>query len=256
MKQTRNLNFRNSKGQQLAAKLDLPDGNNPQHYALFAHCFTCSKNIKAAYYLSEALTQAGFGVMRFDFTGLGDSEGQFADTNFTSNIDDLIAAAGFLAENHRAPQLLIGHSLGGTAVLWAAGKISGVRALATIGSPSEPQHLKRHFAAHQDILDTRGEVDLQLEGRPFTFKKQFVEDLERYREFPDTQRQTGCALLVCHAPADTVVGIEQAGLIFKQARHPKSFVSLDQADHLLSQAADARYVGRLIGLWAGRYLAG
>lgn len=252
MKLSQNIHFRNLQGQQLAAKLDLPAAP-PHHYALFAHCFTCSKNIRAAYHISNTLTQAGFGVLRFDFTGLGDSEGQFADTNFSSNIDDLVAAAHYLTNQHGSPCLLIGHSLGGTAVLWAAERIESVRALVTIGSPAEPGHLVHHFEPYLNTIETEGQVDVMLEGRPFTFKRQFVEDLGRYKGFPATQEQTGCALMVCHAPQDTVVSIEHAARIFKQARHPKSFLSLDTADHLLSQPADAQYVGQLIGLWAKRY---
>jgi putative redox protein len=247
------LEFTNEDGVTLSGILDLPADEEPDAYAIFAHCFTCSKNFKAPAYVSRALAARGVAVLRFDFTGLGESEGDFADTTFSSNVDDLVAAARFLEHEYDAPRMLIGHSLGGAAVLQAAAKIESVRAVATINAPAEPSHVQRAFEGRLDELEADGEIEVSIGGRPFTISKQFVDDLDRTR-MRETIENLDRALLVLHAPLDDVVGVENAGHIFDSAKHPKSFVSLDHADHLLSEQNDARYVGAVIAAWGRRYL--
>lgn len=246
------LQFPGHTGEMLAARLDIP-GGEPHAYALFAHCFTCSKDIFAASRISASLVERGLAVLRFDFTGLGMSEGEFANTNFSSNVTDLVKAADFLRENHAAPTLLIGHSLGGAAVLAAASQIHEVRAVATIGAPSEPAHVQKQLGANVDLIREQGEFEVQLAGRPFRIQKQFLDDLEA-----STIRQRvhdlGRALLVMHSPVDDTVGIDNARQIFEAARHPKSFISLDDADHLLRKRRDAEYAASVLAAWAARYL--
>ncbi|OGX86725.1 bifunctional alpha/beta hydrolase/OsmC family protein [Hymenobacter glacialis] len=245
----------NQRGEQLAARLDLPPGGAvPRAYALFAHCFTCTKEYNAPVHISRALQQQGIAVLRFDFTGLGHSEGNFSDTNFSSMVADLVAAAGYLATHHAAPQLLIGHSWGGTAVLRASEQLPAVRAVVTLGAPASPAHITRHFAGQLAELAAEGSAEVSIGGRPFHLKKQFLADVEA-ASTEAVAPGAGRALLVLHSPQDRVVGIDQAARLYTQARHPKSFVSLDGADHLLSRRADAEYVGQLISSWAGRYLA-
>ncbi len=244
----------NSTGQQLAARLDLPVDGKPIAYALFAHCFTCTKNLRAVTNISRALTQEGFGVLRFDFTGLGESEGDFADTNFSSNVDDLVEAANFLGEAYMAPQLLVGHSLGGAAVLQAAAQIPASAAVVTIGAPASPEHVKHTFMDSLATIAEKGEATVKLAGRPFTIKKQFLDDLAA-NKMQDTIRNLKRPLLVMHAPLDNTVGIDNAAEIFTAAKHPKSFISLDDADHLLTAAADSRYVGSTIAAWVQKYIA-
>ncbi len=251
--QYKKLTFRNKDGAALAARVDLPSGEAPRAFALFAHCFTCTKNLKAAAYISRALTDHGLAVLRFDFTGLGESRGDFADTTFTTNVEDVQAAAALLAAEFQGPRLLIGHSLGGAAVLQAAAGIPTVRAVVTIGAPADPRHVLRRLAPVRDRIEARGEAEVELEGRPFRIKKQFVDDLEKTRAQPAI-RGLGKALLVMHAPLDDTVEIDHAGKIFMAARHPKSFISLDGADHLLSRREDAAYAGSLIAAWAERYI--
>lgn len=246
------VTFENTAGQTLSGVLDVP-ADTPVAYALFAHCFTCSKNLKAASNIARALNDAGIAVLRFDFTGLGQSEGEFADTNFSSNVEDLLAAARFLDQAHEAPAILVGHSLGGTAVLQAATEVPSAVAVATIGSPSEPAHVARMFAGSEDALRERGEATVDLGGRPFLMKQQFLDDLGKQ----DLNASIGIlrkALLIMHAPLDTIVEIENASALFMAAKHPKSFVSLDNADHLLSREADSRYAGQVLASWASRYL--
>ncbi|MEO1202363.1 MAG: alpha/beta fold hydrolase [Pseudomonadota bacterium] len=250
--QTQKVAFTNDHGHRLAGLLDLP-GGAPRGYALFAHCFTCSKNLKAATSISRALAASGFAVLRFDFTGLGQSEGEFGETSFSSNVDDLRAAVRFLEDEHQAPVLLVGHSLGGTAVLQAAPSIASAAAVVTIGSPAEPAHVRHLFADAEDALDTHGEADVELGGRPFKIRKSFVDDLERH-DLPSTVGSLRKALLVMHAPLDDIVEIDNATALYTRAKHPKSFVSLDSADHLLSSEHDAGYAGRVIAAWAERYL--
>ncbi|MEE8517073.1 MAG: bifunctional alpha/beta hydrolase/OsmC family protein, partial [Alphaproteobacteria bacterium] len=251
--ESRKVTFPSAAGDELAARFDRPTGQ-ARAIALFAHCFTCSKDIYAASRIAEALAARGIGVLRFDFTGLGSSEGEFSNTNFSSNIDDLVAAAGYLRDTFEAPQILIGHSLGGAAVLAAAPRIEGIRAIATIGAPSDPGHVSHLFTSHLSEIEARGEAEVQLAGRPFTIKKQFIEDIgEHNLEAVITKMKT--PLLVCHSPRDETVGIDNAAKIYAAAKHPKSFLSLDDADHLLSRKADAVYLAEVLAAWAGRYVA-
>ena len=251
--QFKNLKFSNTAGQALSARIDLPGDAAPLAYALLAHCFTCSKNIKAISHISRALTRQRIAVLRFDFTGLGESEGDFADTNFSSNVADLVQAAEFMATSYGAPKILIGHSLGGAAVLQAAAKISSALAVVTIAAPADPGHVSLALGESKEIIEQRGEAVVDLAGRNFKIKKQFLEDLQSVR-MQDTIRNLNRALLIFHSPYDRVVGIENAAKIFQTARHPKSFISLDQADHLLMNPADSQYVGAVIAAWAIRYL--
>ncbi len=252
MADTGKVTFTGAFGDQLAARLDTPNGPI-KTFALFAHCFTCSKDIFAATRVSQALAERGFAVLRFDFTGLGASDGEFANTNFSSNVDDLVAAANWLKENHRAPALLVGHSLGGAAVLAAAARLPEVEAVATIGAPADPEHVVRNFKAKIDEISESGEAEVELAGRRFTIKKQFLEDIATAK-LTDAVSGFRKALLVFHSPVDQTVGIENAGLIYQAAKHPKSFVSLDDADHLLSRRVDAVYVADVLSAWASRYL--
>ena len=246
------LTFDGAHGAKLAARLDLPSGA-VRAYALFAHCFTCSKDLIAARKIAEALTLQGIGVLRFDFTGLGGSGGDFASTNFTSNLDDLGRAVEFLRAEYDAPKLLIGHSLGGAAILAMAERVPEATAVATIGAPADIGHVTHNFADHLEEIKTKGAAEVSLGGRPFVIKRQFVDDLGKH-DIAQATREMGKALLVLHAPRDETVGIENAGKIFDAAKHPKSFVSLDDADHLLREPADASYVASVIAAWAGRYL--
>jgi len=249
---SRPLSFPGAFGTTLAARLDAPAGP-PLAYAIFAHCFTCSKESKAAATISAALAEHGFAVLRFDFTGLGGSEGDFANTNFSSNVDDLVAAADFLRREHRAPALLVGHSLGGTAVLAAASRIPEAVAVATIGSPLEPDHVLGLLKDSVGKIDSEGDARVDLAGRAFRIKKQFLDDIRSQKVGAEVAR-LGKALMVMHSPRDTIVNIDNASKIFLAARHPKSFVSLDPADHLMSNRADAIYAGQLLADWALRYV--
>jgi putative redox protein len=250
--QSRKVTFPGSLGTELAARLDLPDGP-VRAYALFAHCFTCSKDVFAAARIAAALTEHGIAVLRFDFTGLGASEGEFANTNFSSNVADLLKAADYLRANHSAPKILIGHSLGGAAVLAAAGDVAEATAVATIAAPAEASHVVRNFGAKLDEIAETGMAEVSLAGRSFTIRKQFLDDLE---EHPLAKRISALkkALIVFHAPRDATVGIENAAAIFTAAKHPKSFISLDDADHLLSRREDAVYVASILSAWTARYI--
>lgn len=244
--------FDGHSGAKLAARLDLPAGAI-RAWALFAHCFTCSKDTLAARRISGELARAGIAVMRFDFTGLGSSGGDFASTNFSSNIEDLRAAADWLAVHYAAPEILVGHSLGGAAVLAIASDLKSVKAVATIGAPAEASHVIQNFGGRLDEIHAEGEAEVSLGGRPFTIRRQFVEDLNAISLDGRIGRMKK-ALLVLHAPRDAVVGIANASAIFTAAKHPKSFVSLDDADHMLSEPADAAYAAGIIATWAARYL--
>ncbi|MEQ9346505.1 MAG: bifunctional alpha/beta hydrolase/OsmC family protein [Thalassospira sp.] len=246
------LTFDGAHGAKLAARLDLPEGP-VKAYALFAHCFTCSKDLTASRKIAESLTMEGIGVLRFDFTGLGGSGGDFASTNFTSNLDDLERAADFLRDEYEAPKILIGHSLGGAAVLAVAGRIKEATAVATIGAPADVDHVTHNFSEHLATIKETGETEVSLGGRPFVIKRQFVDDLAKHN-LANAVGQMKKALLVMHAPLDQTVGIENAGRIFDAAKHPKSFVSLDQADHLLRDPEDAGYAASVIAAWAKRYI--
>lgn len=247
------VSFKGADGQLLAARLDTPEGR-ARAYALFAHCFSCGKDVLAASRIAQGLTRNGIAVLRFDFTGIGASEGEFANTNFSSNISDLVAAADFLRSQYAAPRLLIGHSLGGAAVLAAASAMPEVRAVATIAAPSDPHHVTGMFRDHLDTIVTEGLAHVQLAGRPFTIKRQFLEDVAEQR-LERKIGDLGRALLVMHSPLDDTVAVSNALQIFQAARHPKSFVSLDDADHLLRRRHDAVYIADVIAAWASRYLA-
>jgi putative redox protein len=247
-----NVQFRNDAGQLLSGILDLPT-TGPRAYALFAHCFTCSKNLKAATNISRSMTESGIAVLRFDFTGLGQSEGEFADTNFSSNVEDLLAAARFLEADYAAPAILLGHSLGGTAVLQAARHVPSAVAVATIGSPADPEHVAALFDDAREELEANGLAEVRLGGRPFTIKRQFVDDLSAH-SLADSVAGLRKALLIMHAPLDAIVEVDNASALFSAAKHPKSFVSLDTADHLLSRNEDSAYAGHLLAAWASRYL--
>ena len=246
------ITFPGSSGDLLAARLDLPAGP-PKAFALFAHCFTCSKEFRAASQLAAVLTDLGYGLLRFDFTGLGESEGEFANTNFSSNVGDLVAAADWLRTHHRAPQLLVGHSLGGAAVIEAAARLPEVRAVATVAAPSDAGHVANLLGGALVDAEREGDSEVELAGRQFTITRQFVDDLES-GSVMDAVRQLGAALLVLHSPVDNAVGIEHAARIYQAARHPKSFIALDGADHLLSDRDDAVYAASMIASWAARYL--
>ena len=249
---TERIEFQGSQDATLAARLDLPDGE-PRAYALFAHCFTCSKDVFAAARISAGLAGRGFAVLRFDFTGLGASDGDFANTDFSSNVQDLIRAADWLRTDRRAPDLLVGHSLGGAAVLAAAGDIPEARAVATVGAPADPAHVTHNFEADIGRIEAEGAAEVRLAGRTFTIRRQFLEDIEGQR-LADRIGTMKKALIVFHAPLDATVGIGNAGAIFQAAKYPKSFVSLDDADHLLTRRADAVYVADVLASWAVRYL--
>lgn len=248
---SRRLEFPGSQGVQLAARLDIPEGK-VRAYALFAHCFSCSKDVFAASRVAKGLTASGIAVLRFDFTGLGQSEGDFSNTNFSSNIDDLVHAAEFLRTNYQAPSILIGHSLGGSAVLAAAHRIESVRAVATIGAPADPQHVKNLLRDDLETIRAHGVAEVELGGRRFNIRRQFLADVA-------AQPQSECiatldaALLVMHSPVDEVVSVDEAAKIFSLARHPKSFVALDGANHLLSKREDSQFAADIIGAWAPRY---
>ncbi len=250
--QTERVEFTGAQGDRLAARLDRPLGR-PRAYALFAHCFTCSKDIFAASRIARALAERGIAVLRFDFTGLGSSEGEFANTNFSSSVADLVRAADFLRETHQAPALLIGHSLGGAAALAAAAEMPEAVAVATIGAPAEPEHVRRQLTGAIDEIEATGAAEVDLGGRPFRITRQFLDDIEETK-LAAAIGALKKALLVLHAPLDDVVGIDNASRIFAAARHPKSFVSLDDADHLLSRRPDAEYAAEVLAAWAGRYL--
>jgi putative redox protein len=245
--------FDNRNGHQLSARLDLPADGRPAAYALFAHCFTGTKNLNAVRHISRALLSEDIAVFRFDFTGLGESEGDFAETNFSSNVHDLADAAAFMARQGMPPQLLIGHSLGGAAAIMAAPHIPSAKALATLGTPSDPAHVQHQFEAHIGDIEREGQAKVTLGGRPFFIQRQFLRDLEAH-DLPATLRRLGKALLIMHAPQDTTVAIAHAAHLYNGAKHPKSFVSLDGADHLLTREADSRYAGQVIASWAARYL--
>lgn len=245
--------FKNKDGYELSATLELPFNQEPHNFVLFAHCFTCNKNFLAVKNIGRALTANGFGVLRFDFTGLGESEGDFADTNFSGNVEDLLAAAAFLEKEHKAPTLLVGHSLGGAAVIFAAQELSSVKAIATIAAPSSPKHVKHLLKSNIAEIRKKGFSTVNLGGRDFTIKAQFLQDLDS-KKLKDVVKTLGKSMLVTHSPQDTTVEINNAEEIYLAAHHPKSFVSLDGADHLLTNKRDSQYVGEVISAWASRYL--
>lgn len=247
------VRFENDSGHELAGVIHAPAGK-PVGWVLFAHCFTCTKNVKAAVHVSQALVDHGFGVLRFDFMGLGESEGDFEESTFSSNVRDLVAAARFLEREQSAPAILVGHSLGGAAVLRAAHEIDSVQGVATIAAPADPSHVRHLLGEDIDArLREHGEAEVCLAGRPFVIGRDFVEDLER-DDWQAVVHDLRRPLLVFHSPVDETVSIENARLIYEHALHPKSFVSLEDADHLLTRAADSRYVAAVLAAWATRYL--
>lgn len=250
---TKVVSFQNKKGEKLSARLELPIGFGADHFAIFAHCFTCGKNARAATIISRQLTLSGFAVLRFDFTGLGQSEGDFGSSGFTSNIEDLVSAADFLKNEYKEPSLLIGHSLGGTAVLHASAKIDSIKALCTIGAPFESAHVKHLLSEGEAAIKERGRATVNIGGRPFDISAEFLDTLEGHSTKTVIQKLKK-SLLVMHSPQDTIVGIDNAADIYTSAFHPKSFVSLDGADHLLTNTADAVYAASIIGSWTKRYL--
>ncbi len=247
------ITFTSRTGMTLNGTVELPPGGVWRATAVFAHCFTCGSQIRAARMISAALARSGFAVLRFDFTGLGESEGDFADTNFSSNLDDLEDAAQWLGEHYAKPQLLLGHSLGGAAVLAVAERLDSVRAIATLAAPAGPDHVLKQFGEHLETIEETGSAQVNLAGRPFCIRKDFIEDA-RQHDLGERLRKLRRALLVMHAPRDEIVSIENAEKIFTAALHPKSFVSLDGADHLLSRKQDAEYAAEVISAWAERFM--
>ncbi len=247
------VTFQNKEGETLVGRLEMPVDQNPHNFAIFAHCFTCNKNLLAVKNISKSLTANGFAVLRFDFTGLGDSEGDFSDTNFSGNVSDLVSAAAFLKEEYMAPTLMIGHSLGGAAAIFAAAEISSIQAIATIGTPSSPRHVQHLFKDNLSEIEKKGKATVNLSGRDFTIKKQFLDDLES-KSLAVVAKEMRKPLLLLHSPQDDTVGIKNAEEIYVAAHHPKSFVSLDGADHLLMDKKDSAYAGKIISGWAQRYV--
>lgn len=249
---SKKLKIENKKGFVLNASLELPANQKPNYYAIFAHCFTCSSSLNAVRHVSRALTQDGFAVVRFDFTGLGRSEGEFADSHFSANVEDLMDVHDYMKKHYEAPSLFVGHSLGGAAVLVAASELDAVKAVATIGAPATVNHVK-HLFTHQveDVKDDE-EVEVNIGGRPFVINKGFLEEFEK-TDLPKTIKSLRKPLLIMHAPFDKIVGIENAEQLYRNAHHPKSFVTLDNADHLLTDERDSQYAGDVIGTWAKRY---
>ena len=246
------LHIKNRKGITLYAQLELPADQKPKFYAIFAHCFTCSSGLSAVRNISRALTQDGFGVIRFDFTGLGKSEGEFIDSHFSSNVQDLMDVSDYLEQHFEAPKLLVGHSLGGAAVLVSASKLKYVNAVATIGAPATVDHVTHLFADQIDNLKAGEAVEVNIGGRPFTIDRDFVEELQNV-DLPSIIESLRKPLLILHSPLDTIVGIDNAEKIYKKAHHPKSFITLDKADHLLSNSKDSKYAGDVIGTWVKHY---
>jgi putative redox protein len=245
--------FKTESGTKLSGVIHHPDAGTPRAYALFAHCFTCTKNNRAAIYISEALCQRGIAVLRFDFTGLGQSEGDFADTHFSSNVQDLIDAARFLEKDYRAPDIIVGHSLGGTAILAAAPRIQSAVAVATIGSPADADHILHLLEDDLETIERQGKATVKLAGRLFQVRSEFVEDV-RSQSVRDGIHSLRKALLVMHSPVDEIVSVKEAARIYDSALHPKSFISLDGADHLLSRKADSQFAGRMLSAWASRFI--
>lgn len=245
--------FLSETGEALSARLTLPDHNLPEHFAVIAHCFTCNKNFNGVRNISKAMTAAGFGVLSFDFTGLGNSDGNFTETNFSTNVDDVVSAVKYLEKKYTGPCLIIGHSFGGPAAIYAAARSPSVKAVATIAAPSEVDHVKHLLENQIELIEEEGKATVTLEGRPFTIKKQFLNDLGKH-DLPEVVRDLKKPLLIMHSPHDTTVAISHAEKLYVEAKHPKSFISLDKADHLLNDKKDAYYAGDVIAAWVKRYL--
>lgn len=251
---SKRVSFENKDGIVLSGRMELPLDQKPRQFAIFAHCFTCGKDLRAARNITLALSQKGIGVLRFDFTGIGQSDGEFVDSNFLSNINDIHAACDFLEQEYEAPSLLIGHSLGGTAVLIAANQIESVKAVATIGAPCDPEHVLGLLRGNLEEIKKAGEAEVNIGGRPFKIGSHFIESLENMPMATILKALRGKAILIMHSPQDTTVGVENAREIYESAHHPKSFITLDGADHLLSSARDSTYAGGVIASWVERYL--
>ncbi len=246
-----NITFVNRENTKISGILHSKNTRPILAYAIFAHCFTCSKNINSAVNIAEELAEQGIATLRFDFTGLGSSGGNFTNTNFSSNVQDIIDAAEFLKSEYKAPELLVGHSLGGTAILAAAAHIDSAKAVATLGSPATPEHVLHHLHAKMHEIKEHGEAEVLLAGRTFTFNQDFIDDATSYEI---DVRHLNKALLVMHSPTDSTVSVDEAATIYQQALHPKSFISLENADHLLSQASDSIYASKVLAAWAMRYI--
>ena len=249
---TLRLEIKNRKGLKLQAYLELPANQKPNHFAIFAHCFSCNSNFNAVKNISRSLSNHGFGVLRFDFTGLGKSEGEFAESHFSANVEDLLDVSNYLEKHYKAPSLLVGHSLGGAAVIVAASKLEHIKAVATVGAPATVSHVTHLFSHGTDDIQEKGDVEVKIGGRPFKINQDFVNDFGK-TDLPKIIKKLRKPILVMHAPFDKVVGIENAHQIYHNAIHPKSFISLDDADHLLSKQTDSIYVGNMIGTWVERY---
>lgn len=247
------IKFKTRDGKQLSAVLDKPDRQKPHNYVVFAHCFTCDKNLYALRNICRALTNEGFAVLRFDFTGLGESEGEFSETNFSSNVNDLVDAGAFMAGRNQAPSILLGHSLGGAAAIFAAAEMESIKAVGVIGAPSSPVHVKNLLRRGIDEIKEKGAAEISIGGRPFMISKQFIDDLET-QNMPEVLRNLRKPIIVFHSPQDNIVGIKNAEEIYKAARHPKSYISLDGANHLLTRKKDSSYVGSVIAGWVQRYV--
>ena len=245
--------FLSEKGESLSARITLPANGEAQHFAIIAHCFTCHKNFNGVRNISKAMTASGFGVLSFDFTGLGNSDGNFTDTNFTTNVDDVVSAARYLEQKYSSPFLIIGHSFGGPAAIYAAAKIASVKAVATIAAPSEVDHVKHLIESEIDLIAEEGKAKVNLAGQHFTIKKQFLDDLGTH-DLPAVLRELKKAILIMHSPHDTTVAISHAEKLYTEARHPKSFISLDKTDHLLNNKRDAYYAGEVIAAWVKKYV--
>jgi len=251
MKSTK-LDIQNDKGYKLQAYLEMPANQKPNYYAIFAHCFTCNSSFNAVRNISRVLTNYGFAVVRFDFTGLGSSEGDFAESHFSANVNDLIAVSDHLKANYEAPTLLVGHSLGGAAVIVAASKLENIKAVATIGAPATVDHVTRLFTHSVNEVQENNESVVNIGGRPFKINPEFLADFKK-TDLPEITKHLKKPLLILHAPSDQIVAIENAEKLYQNAHHPKSFISLGAADHLLSNARDSRYAGNMIGCWVERY---
>ncbi len=247
------ISFLNSRNLRLAGRLDLPARHTPKAFVLFAHCFTCSKDFKAPVGVAKALVKSGFAVLRFDFTGLGESEGDFSKSNFTTNIEDVLSAARYLEQEYSAPQVLIGHSFGAMAMICAARDLPAVTSVVSIAAPAEPRNVLEHFGEARETIAREGGALVQVMGHRVWIENQFIDDVVAH-DFKNAVRDLGKAFLILHSPADSVVSIEHAATLFQAARHPKSFITLDAADHLLSDRRDSAYVGEIVSAWVSRYL--
>lgn len=246
------LEITNKKGIKLHAELELPANQHPKYFAVFAHCFSCNSAFHAVRNITRQLTSYGFGVVRFDFTGLGKSEGEFADSHFSANIDDLISVSDYMGKHFKAPSLLIGHSLGGAAAIVAASKLKNIEAVATIGAPASVEHVTQHFSHKIEDVATKGDVEVNIGGRPFKINQEFIADFGK-TDLPAVTEKLRKPILIMHSPLDAIVNIDNAQKIYSKAKHPKSFISLNQADHLLTDKLDSNYAGNMIGTWVQRY---